>query len=87
MRGQVLSTRPDLLPDTYIQELEHLQDDVTPIDTVQVVSIIEEELQAPEDIVRELRAGRFHAHHGLLQGKLTYFTEESLEEAAPGLAT
>src|SRR6187401_686067 len=24
--GQVLSTRPDLLPPTYIKELEHLQD-------------------------------------------------------------
>src|SRR5687768_17156532 len=26
--GQVLSTRPDLLPAPYIRELEHLQDDV-----------------------------------------------------------
>ena len=26
--GQVLSTRPDLLPETYIHELEKLQDDV-----------------------------------------------------------
>ena len=41
----------------------------------------------PEDMLRELHAGRFHAHHGLLQGNLTYFTEDSLEEAAPGLAT
>ena len=44
--GQVLSTRPDLLPPTYITELERLQDDVTPIATVEVVTIIEEELQA-----------------------------------------
>ncbi len=28
--GQVLSTRPDLLPDQYITELEHLQDNVGP---------------------------------------------------------
>ncbi len=41
----------------------------------------------PEELLRELHAGRFHAHHGLLQGNLTYFTEDSLEEAAPGLAT
>ena len=41
----------------------------------------------PDDMLRELHAGRFHAHHGLLQGNLTYFTEDSLEEAAPGLAT
>src|SRR5687767_7996236 len=26
--GQVLSTRPDLLPDIYVKELEQLQDDV-----------------------------------------------------------
>jgi ubiquinone biosynthesis protein len=29
--GQVLSTRPDLLPEPYIRELERLQDDVGPI--------------------------------------------------------
>src|SRR5512132_3231431 len=29
--GQVLSTRPDLLPEPYIHELERLQDDVGPI--------------------------------------------------------
>jgi predicted unusual protein kinase regulating ubiquinone biosynthesis (AarF/ABC1/UbiB family) len=44
--GQVLSTRPDLLPPTYITELEKLQDDVPPIPTVEVVEIIEEELRA-----------------------------------------
>jgi len=44
--GQVLSTRPDLLPDSYIRELEKLQDDVDPIPTSDVVGIIEEELGA-----------------------------------------
>jgi ubiquinone biosynthesis protein len=34
--GQVLSTRPDLLPQHYIAELEHLQDDVPPMSFVQV---------------------------------------------------
>src|SRR5215210_5144089 len=29
--GQVLSTRPDLIPETYVRELEKLQDDVPPI--------------------------------------------------------
>jgi ubiquinone biosynthesis protein len=44
--GQVLSTRPDLLPDSYIKELEKLQDDVDPIPTAEVVEIIEQELGA-----------------------------------------
>jgi ubiquinone biosynthesis protein len=42
--GQVLSTRPDLLPPTYIEQLEKLQDDVEPLPTVDVVNSIEEEL-------------------------------------------
>jgi predicted unusual protein kinase regulating ubiquinone biosynthesis (AarF/ABC1/UbiB family) len=44
--GQVLSTRPDLLPATYIEELEKLQDDVGPIPTEDVRATIEEELGA-----------------------------------------
>jgi ubiquinone biosynthesis protein len=44
--GQVLSTRPDLLPAPYIKELEHLQDDVPPMDFEQVEKTIEEELHA-----------------------------------------
>jgi predicted unusual protein kinase regulating ubiquinone biosynthesis (AarF/ABC1/UbiB family) len=42
--GQVLSTRPDLLPPSYIEELEKLQDDVEAIPTIDVVNIIEEQL-------------------------------------------
>lgn len=44
--GQVLSTRPDLLPKQYIDELEHLQDDVPPMTYEQVEETIEEELHA-----------------------------------------
>jgi ubiquinone biosynthesis protein len=44
--GQVLSTRPDLLPETYIEELEKLQDDVGPIPLEDVRAMIEEELGA-----------------------------------------
>jgi ubiquinone biosynthesis protein len=44
--GQVLSTRPDLLPETYIRELEKLQDDVGPIPIEDVHATIEEELGA-----------------------------------------
>jgi predicted metal-dependent phosphoesterase TrpH len=50
-------------------------------------TVFEQELKTPDDMLRELHAARFHAHHGLLQGNLTYFTEDSLEDAAPGLAT
>ena len=44
--GQVLSTRPDLLPEPYIHELEKLQDDVGPIPFEEVESTIETELGA-----------------------------------------
>jgi ubiquinone biosynthesis protein len=44
--GQVLSTRPDLLPIEYINELEHLQDDVPEMPFAQVEQTIEEELHA-----------------------------------------
>ncbi len=44
--GQVLSTRPDLLPPEYIEELEHLQDDVPPMSYEQVEETIEQELHA-----------------------------------------
>ena len=42
--GQVLSTRPDLLPQPYIDELEHLQDDVAPLPADVVENVLEEEL-------------------------------------------
>jgi ubiquinone biosynthesis protein len=44
--GQVLSTRPDLLPRPYIDELEHLQDDVPPMPFEVVEQTLEEELRA-----------------------------------------
>src|SRR5688572_25469728 len=44
--GQVLSTRPDLLPEPYIRELEKLQDDVPPIPAEEVIAVIETELGA-----------------------------------------
>jgi predicted unusual protein kinase regulating ubiquinone biosynthesis (AarF/ABC1/UbiB family) len=44
--GQVLSTRPDLLPQSYIEELEHLQDAVPPMDFEVVETTIEAELNA-----------------------------------------
>ena len=42
--GQLLSTRPDLLPDEYLQALANLQDNVSPVPFEEVKKIIEEEL-------------------------------------------
>jgi ubiquinone biosynthesis protein len=44
--GQVLSTRPDLMPASYVEELEKLQDDVDPIPYDAVTTTIEEQLGA-----------------------------------------
>ena len=49
--GQILSTRPDLLPPEFIEELATLQDSVPPLSEAQVVSVMEEELGVPwEDV-------------------------------------
>jgi ubiquinone biosynthesis protein len=49
--GQILSTRPDLLPADFIEELATLQDDVPPLTEAQVVGVMEQELGVPwEDV-------------------------------------
>ena len=45
--GQLLSTRPDLLSTPYIDELEHLQDDVPPFAYSEVQKVVESELGRP----------------------------------------
>ncbi len=42
--GQILSTRPDLLPEEWIEELMKLRDELPPIPWEQVEGVIEEEL-------------------------------------------
>ena len=42
--GQLLSSRPDLLPDVYIEELSHLVDEVPPVPFVDVDATIRAEL-------------------------------------------
>jgi len=44
--GQVLSTRPDIVPPEYIRELESLQDDIDAFSFAEVERIVEEELGA-----------------------------------------
>lgn len=53
--GQLLSTRPDILPDSFIVELEKLQDDVPPIPFSDIVEVFREEFdKSPEDIFSEI---------------------------------
>ncbi|MBI4261816.1 MAG: universal stress protein [Actinobacteria bacterium] len=53
--GQILSTRPDLLPAEFIEELATLQDRVKPLTEEEVVSVMEEELGVPwEDVFESI---------------------------------
>jgi len=45
--GQILSTRPDLLPVEFMQELSKLQDEVPPFSYPEAEAVIKEELQKP----------------------------------------
>lgn len=45
--GQILSTRPDILPPPYILELSKLLDAAPPVPVDQIIAIIEHELGAP----------------------------------------
>ena len=73
--GQILSTRPDLIPPEVAEELAHLQDDVPPLTEAQVVQVMEEELGVPwEDVFESiepepLAAGTIgEVHRGRLEG-------------------
>ncbi len=53
--GQLLSTRPDLLPPDYIQELSELQDRVTPEKFSAIEKVINHELDGPaRERIREI---------------------------------
>lgn len=53
--GQALSTRPDLVPQIYLQELTQLQDQIPPFPNEVAYQFIEEELgDRPENIYAEL---------------------------------
>jgi predicted unusual protein kinase regulating ubiquinone biosynthesis (AarF/ABC1/UbiB family)/nucleotide-binding universal stress UspA family protein len=53
--GQILSTRPDLLPPAFIEELATLQERVTPLTEAEVVSAMERELGVPwEDVFERI---------------------------------
>jgi ubiquinone biosynthesis protein len=53
--GQILSTRPGLLPPEFVEELAHLQDKVPPLTQAEVVAVMEQELQVPwEDVFESI---------------------------------
>lgn len=47
--GQIMSTRPDIMPPVFIDELKHLQDRVPPLPYEEAVKAVEENLGAPVD--------------------------------------
>ncbi len=49
--GQIMSTRPDMIPQELITELEKLQEDVPPFSTEEAKRIIEEELGSSVDSI------------------------------------
>ncbi len=51
--GQVLSTRPDILPPVYIEELEKLQDKVDPVSYEEIVRVLSQEIGKPEEVFAE----------------------------------
>ncbi|ESS05458.1 MAG: putative unusual protein kinase [uncultured archaeon A07HB70] len=51
--GQLLSTRPDILPPAYVDVLSSLQDDVPPADWPGVETVLEDEVGAVDDVFDE----------------------------------
>lgn len=87
--GQIASTRPDILPDFLIVELEKLQDQVPPFSFEEVSKIIQEELGAlPEALFKEFTEKPLAAAS---IGQVHYAVLKSGEEVAvkvqrPGIA-
>jgi predicted unusual protein kinase regulating ubiquinone biosynthesis (AarF/ABC1/UbiB family) len=73
--GQILSTRPDLIPPEVVEELSSLQDRVPPMSEAEVVKVLEEEMGVPWEDVFEyiepepLAAGTIgQVHRARLEG-------------------
>ncbi|WP_436929593.1 ABC1 kinase family protein [Halosimplex halobium] len=76
--GQLLSTRPDILPPEYIEELEELQDRVPPADWERAREVLEEEVGPVDEAFEEFDT---EAISGASLGQVYYATTENGEVA------
>ncbi|MBW4565767.1 MAG: AarF/ABC1/UbiB kinase family protein [Mojavia pulchra JT2-VF2] len=86
--GQALSTRPDLVPPTYLEELTRLQDQLPPFPNEIAYQFIEEELGAPPaEIYTELSAEPIAAASlgQVYKGKLKTGEEVAVKVQRPDL--
>ncbi|MBW4516299.1 MAG: AarF/ABC1/UbiB kinase family protein [Timaviella obliquedivisa GSE-PSE-MK23-08B] len=87
--GQALSTRPDLVPPQYLEELTQLQDQLPPFPNELAYQFIEEELgDRPENIYAELTADPIAAASlgQVYKGKLKSGETVAVKVQRPGLA-
>ncbi|HEY9751952.1 MAG TPA: AarF/ABC1/UbiB kinase family protein [Coleofasciculaceae cyanobacterium] len=87
--GQALSTRPDLVPPVYLEELTRLQDQLPPFDNEIAFQFIQEELGLPpQEIYAELTDHPIAAASlgQVYRGRLTTGEEVAVKVQRPGLA-
>jgi predicted unusual protein kinase regulating ubiquinone biosynthesis (AarF/ABC1/UbiB family) len=87
--GQALSTRPDLVPPTYLEELTQLQDQLPAFDNAIAFQFIQEELGShPHDIYLELTPNPIAAASlgQVYKGKLKTGEQVAVKVQRPGLA-
>ncbi|MBD2257453.1 AarF/ABC1/UbiB kinase family protein [Pseudanabaena sp. FACHB-2040] len=87
--GQALSTRPDLVPPTFLEELTKLQDQLPPFPTELAFQFIEAELGAPpSQLYAELSAAPIAAASlgQVYRGRLHTGEEVAVKVQRPGLA-
>jgi predicted unusual protein kinase regulating ubiquinone biosynthesis (AarF/ABC1/UbiB family) len=87
--GQALSTRPDLVPPDYLEELTRLQDQLPPFDNAVAYRFIEEELgDSPDMIYAELTESPIAAASlgQVYRGRLKTGEEVAVKVQRPGLA-
>ncbi len=87
--GQALSTRPDLVPPIYLEELTKLQDQLPPFENAVAYQFIEEELgHPPNEIYAELSPNPIAAASlgQVYKGRLKTGEEVAVKVQRPGLA-